>query len=65
MKLVFSSPDSAQIALAQSRLRAAGIPCEVRNDAVSQVIPATPFDAELWILRDEDYDEARALIRPA
>ena len=64
MKRVFSSPDSAQIGLAQSRLDAGGIACEVRNDAVSQAMPGMPFITELWVLRDEDYDDARSLILP-
>lgn len=62
MKQVFSSPDSAQVGLAQSILGAAGIPCEVRNDAVSQGVPGMPFNPELWVLRDEDYAEARRLV---
>ena len=61
MKLVFSSPDIAQISLAQSLLEAAGITCEVRNEALSQVIPGIPFATELWVLREEDYTEARRL----
>jgi len=62
MKNVFSSPDSSQIGLAQSRLQAAGIAYEVRNDAVSQAMPGMPFTAELWVLRDDDYEDARRLI---
>jgi hypothetical protein len=59
MKRVLASPDSAQIGLAQSILEAAGIACEVRNDAVSQAMPGMPFIPELWVLRDEDYEVAR------
>jgi hypothetical protein len=62
MKQVLSSPDSAQIGLAQSILEAAGIACEVRNDAVSQAMWGMPFIPELWVLRDEDYEEARRLV---
>jgi hypothetical protein len=62
MKQVLSSPDSTQIGLAQSILDAAGIACEVRNDAVSQAMPGMPFVPELWVLRDEDYAEARRLV---
>ena len=63
MKRVFSSPDSAQLGLAQSILDAAGIACEVRNDAVSQSVPGAPFNPELWVLRDADYEEACRLVR--
>jgi len=62
MKQVLASPDSTQIGLAQSILEAAGIACEVRNDAVSQAMPGMPFGPELWVLRDEDYAEARRLV---
>ena len=62
MKQVFSSPDSAQVGLARSILEAAGIACEVRNDAVSQAMWAMPFIPELWVVRDEDYEEARRLV---
>ncbi len=62
MRKVFSSPDSAQVGLAQSILDAAGIACEVRNEAVSQAMWTMPFNPELWVLRDEDYAEARRLV---
>jgi hypothetical protein len=62
MKQVFASPDSVQVGLAQSRLDAVGIACEIRNDAVSQAMPGMPFITELWVLRDEDYEDARRLI---
>ena len=65
MRQVLSSPDSAQVGLAQSILDAAGIACEVRNDAVSQAMPGMPFVPELWVLRDEDYAEARRLVASA
>jgi hypothetical protein len=63
MKKIFSSMISEHVGLAQSKLDATGIACEVRNDAVSQAIPFMPFATELWIQRDEDYAEARQLIR--
>jgi len=46
----------------QSILDSADIPCEVRNDAVSQAMIGVPFEPELWVLRDEDYDEAKQVI---
>lgn len=62
MKKVFTSQDSAQVGLMQSVLQEAGIPCEIRNDMVAQVIPVPLFAAELWVVRDEDQDEADKLI---
>jgi len=43
-----------------SRLQSAGIACEVRNE--TQVIPGLPFQPELWIVRDGDYEDASKLI---
>ena len=62
MKQVYSSRDSAQVGLMQSILDSADIPCEVRNDAVSQAMIGVLFEPELWVLRDEDYDEAKQVI---
>jgi hypothetical protein len=62
MKYLFSSPDSARVALVQSLLDAAEIAYELRNEAVSQAEAGMPFITELWLLRDEDYEEARKLI---
>ena len=30
---------------------------------VSQAMPGIPFTAELWVLRDEDYEDAVQLLR--
>jgi hypothetical protein len=62
MRQIFSSPNSAEIGLAQSRLEAAGIACEIRNEAVSQAMVGFPFASELWVVRDEDYEDARRLL---
>ena len=58
MKRIFASPDSVQVGLVRSVLESAQIPCELRNEAVSQVMPGLPFISELWVLHDEHYDEA-------
>jgi hypothetical protein len=60
VKRIYSSSDSAQLGLLASRLEASGIACEVRSE--SQVIPGIPFGPELWILQDEDYEEAAELL---
>lgn len=62
MKRIFSSPNSAEVGLAQSFLDNIGIAYEVRNDAISQTLVGMPFAGEIWVLRDEDYPEASALI---
>jgi putative signal transducing protein len=60
MKQIFSSPDSAEVGLLASRLQSVGIDCEIRNE--TQVIPGLPFQPELWIVSDADYEDASKLI---
>jgi hypothetical protein len=60
MKQIFSSPDSAEVGMLASRLQSAGIACEIRNE--SQVIPGLPFQPELWIVSDADFEDASRLI---
>ena len=62
MKRLFSSPDSAKVGLLRSRLETSGIPCEIRNECLSQALPGAPFDPELWVLHDKDYREASELL---
>ncbi|HVU09214.1 MAG TPA: DUF2007 domain-containing protein [Verrucomicrobiae bacterium] len=62
MKLVFTSPRSELVGLMQGILESAKIPCEIRNNVVSQALVGLQFSPELWVLRDKDYDEAMALI---
>ena len=62
MKRLFSSTDSAAIGLVRSRLEAAGIECEMRNEHLSSAMPGTPFDPELWVLRDSQFGEASKLV---
>ena len=63
MILIYSSPNSAEIGLLQSRLEGAGIACELRNEIGSQVLMGAVFYPELWVLADEQYQEARELIQ--
>jgi len=62
MKRVFTSPDSAELGLLKNVLQKAGIRCVVVNEQMGQMIPAPPFQAELWVEREEDYGEATALM---
>ena len=62
MKLLFSSPNSAEIGLLRNRLEAAGIACEMRNEFLSPAMPGTPFDPELWVLNDVQFAEASDLL---
>jgi len=60
MKKISSSPNSAEMGLLKGVLDGAGIPSAVGNEHLSQLIPAVPFDAELWVVNDEDYENALA-----
>jgi len=62
MKRLFSSPDSAEIGLLHSRLEAAGISCEIRNEHLSPAMPGAPFYPELWVLDDAQFSEASDLL---
>jgi hypothetical protein len=62
MKRLLTSPDSAQIGLIRSRLEAAGIDCEMRNEHLSTAMPGAPFYPELWILDDAQFSEASELL---
>ena len=62
MKQLFSSPDSAEVGLLRSRLEAAGIKCEIRNEYLSPAMPGAPFYPEIWILKDEEFAEASELL---
>jgi hypothetical protein len=56
MKYLYSSPNSARIALAQSAVGASGIEYELRDGGE---LPPT----ELWLFHDEDYQSARDVIK--
>ena len=63
MKQLFSSPDSVQISLFRSRLEAAGIGCEMRNEHLSSTWGVGgPFDPELWVLDDAQFTDASELL---
>ncbi len=61
MKMVFSSPDTAELELLKNVLLKAGIRAVEVNQQLSQVLPSVPFQAELWV-EEVDYTEAAALM---
>lgn len=63
MKRLFTSADSAEVGLLKNMLKKSGIRCVERNEDVAQIIPAGPFQAELWVENDADYAAAAALVR--
>lgn len=62
MKRIFSSPVVAEVGFLKNMLLKAGILCVELNEQMAQTIPTPPFQAELWVENDKDYDEAVALM---
>jgi hypothetical protein len=62
MKFLVSLPGSAEIGLIRSRLEAAGIGCETRNEYLSPALPGAPFYPEVWVVKDEKFAEAKELL---
>ena len=62
MRMLYSSPDSAEVGLVKNMLDQAGIPCEIRNDDLYANFPGAPFHAELWILNEQDFPRASELL---
>ena len=62
MKRVFTSPDTAEVGLLKNILEKAGINCVELNEQMAQTIPVPPFQAELWVINEADYDNAFALM---
>jgi Putative prokaryotic signal transducing protein len=63
MKLLFSSQNLAEVGLLQSRLEAAGIECEIRNEYQWPLFPGAAFYPELWVVRDDRVGDAIELMR--
>jgi hypothetical protein len=61
MKQVFALPESAELELLKNMLEEAGIKCALRNEQVSRVLPAMPFNVELWVANDDDFPRAQEL----
>jgi hypothetical protein len=61
MKQLFPLPESTELELLKNMLEQAGVRCELRNEQLSQALPATPFNLELWVADDEDFPRAQAL----
>jgi hypothetical protein len=53
--------DSTELGLLRNMLEQAGIPCGLRNEQLSQALPTAPFNVELWVESDNDFQRARDL----
>jgi hypothetical protein len=61
MKQVLTLPESAELELLKHMLEAVGIRCALRNEQLSQALPAIPFKVELWVAKDDDLPRAQEL----
>ena len=61
MRMIFSSPDTAELELLQNVLEKAGIKSVELNGEMAQEIPALPCQAELWV-EEVDYADASAFV---
>jgi len=61
MKQVFALPESTELELLKNMLEEAGVQCALRNEQLSQALPAAPFNVELWVSNDEDLPRAQEL----
>ena len=68
MRQIFSSPNTALVNHLRSILDSLGIPCRVRGEFLSAAVgelPPIECWAELWVVDDDRYDDAKDVIRRA
>ena len=63
MKPVLTLSENAELELLKNVLEEGGIHCVIKNQELSQAMPITPFNTELWVLNDGDLPPAQALCR--
>ena len=61
MKQISLLPQGPELEMLKSMLEDAGVQCLIKNEQLSQVFPATPFNVELWVANDEDFPRAQEL----
>ena len=67
MKKVFVDEMITWVVQARQVLEDAGIPCFLKNEFAGNLAGEVPFTEtwpELWVHRDEDFDEAKSLLAP-
>jgi hypothetical protein len=61
MKRAVATMTGAELELLRDILQQAGVPCSLRKAELAGLLGATPFNAELWVERDEDVGKAHEL----
>ncbi len=65
MKLIFTSPNFAEVGLIRGLLESENIECFARNERVSMAMGEVPFldcQPQIWIVKDEDRARAEAVL---
>lgn len=65
MKQVFVSQNLIEVEMRKEQLEQAGIQCMIKNQRSSGLAGEIPFVEifpELWVLQEQDYDQARQLL---
>ena len=65
MEKLFTARSNAEVALLKELIEKDDIPCTIRNEYSSNAfgeIPIIDCYPELWVLNDEDYPKAQALL---
>ena len=65
MKQVFVSQNLIEVEMRKEQLEQAGIRCMIKNQRSSGLAGEIPFVEifpELWVLQEQDYDQARQLL---
>jgi len=65
MKQVFVSQNLFEVEMRKEWLEQAGIRCTIKNQRISGLageIPFTETFPELWVIQNEDYDQARRVL---
>lgn len=68
MKQVFVSQNLFEVEMRKERLEQTGIACTIKNQRSSGLageIPFTETFPELWVIQDQDYEQARQLLEEA
>ena len=63
MRMIFKSHQSEKIGLYQSLLENTGIPTIIKNEFTDGTWPTDPERPELWVINNDNFDQAIAIIR--
>ena len=62
MRLVYTHSNPVLVGLAKSILENSGMAVTIKNEFSALGTPPYNLDQELWVLKDNDYDEAQEIL---